>query len=97
MCCRYLNELGRGAFGYVILARDTVTQELVAVKKLPRNLAADMQMERELLAHSSLRHPHITRFHQVFLSPHHINLVLEYVPGMSQLCTEQRHSRPPHA
>lgn len=82
---RYINDLGKGAFGYVILAQDTITQELVAVKKLPRHLAADMQLERELLAHSSLRHPHIVRFHQVFLSPNHCNLVLEYVPGETLL------------
>lgn len=53
----------------------------MAVKKIARHLAAEMQMERELLAHSRLRHPHIVKFHQVFLSPSHINLVLEYVPG----------------
>jgi len=94
---RYLSELGRGAFGYVILAQDTTTQELVAVKKLPRHLAADMQMERELLAHSSLRHPHITRFHQVFLSPHHINLVLEYVPDGTLLEHVQRQRALPEA
>jgi serine/threonine-protein kinase SRK2 len=65
----------------VILAQDMVTHDLVAVKKLPRCMAANLQLERELLTHSSLRHPHIVRFQQVFLSPHNCNLVLEYVPG----------------
>lgn len=63
------------------MAQDTETQDLVAVKKVPRSLAADLQLERELLAHSSLRHPHVVRFQEVFLSPNHCNLVLEYVPG----------------
>jgi serine/threonine protein kinase len=46
-----------------------------------------LQLERELLAHSSLRHPHIVKFHQVFLSPNHCNLVLEYVPGENTAAT----------
>lgn len=78
---RYLNELGSGAFGNVVLAQDTHTLELVAVKKLPRLPDDRLQLERELLVHSRLRHPHVVRFHEVFLSPNHYNLVLEYVPG----------------
>jgi serine/threonine-protein kinase SRK2 len=65
----------------VVLAQDTQTLELVAVKKLPRSPDDRLQLERELLVHSRLRHPHVVRFHEVFLSPNHYNLVLEYVPG----------------
>lgn len=36
---------------------------------------------REVLYHSSLCHPHIVQFREVFLSPTHLALVMEYVPG----------------
>ncbi len=60
----YVRELGRGAFGSVVLALDASTQQPVAVKKIPR---AQVQgyTESELINHSMLRHPHIVRFHQV--------------------------------
>lgn len=31
-------------------------------------------VDSEILNHSKLRHPHVVGFHQVFLSPNHINM-----------------------
>ena len=55
--------LGAGGMGEVFTARDTRLDRLVAVKVLPRDLAADpdrrARFERESRAISSLSHPHV--------------------------------------
>lgn len=68
LACRYVKDLGRGSFGSVILAEDTATSTLLAVKKIQRDYASDPTLERELLLHSKLRHPHIVKFQQVCTS-----------------------------
>ncbi|WIA16599.1 hypothetical protein OEZ85_013266 [Tetradesmus obliquus] len=78
----FIKELGRGSFGSVVLARNTKTGEQVAIKKMER---AHLQryVESEILNHSQLRHPHVVQFREVFLSPHHINIVMDYASGGS--------------
>jgi serine/threonine-protein kinase SRK2 len=78
----FIKELGRGSFGAVVLARNTRTGEQVAIKKMER---AHLQryVESEILNHSQLRHPHVVQFREVFLSPHHINIVMDYASGGS--------------
>lgn len=60
---QYVRQLGRGAFGCVVLAMDANGQ-LVAVKKISRS-SVQGYTESELLNHSMLRHPHIVKFLQV--------------------------------
>ena len=38
-CYERLRTLGRGSFGYVVLARDVSTEEVVAIKLMPREQA----------------------------------------------------------
>jgi serine/threonine protein kinase len=38
-------------------------------------------VERELLNHSRLMHPHIVRFHECFLTDKHLAIVMEYAAG----------------
>jgi len=77
---QYIRELGSGTFGCVVLAKDVSTGQNVAVKKIPRSQVQGYTLS-ELINHSMLRHPHIVKFHQVFLSPTNVNIVMEYVPG----------------
>uniref|UniRef100_A0A383V5F3 Protein kinase domain-containing protein n=1 Tax=Tetradesmus obliquus TaxID=3088 RepID=A0A383V5F3_TETOB len=82
---QYVQELGKGSFGSVVLAIDADSNQLVAVKKLPRASVQSRYTESELINHSLLRHPHIVKFHKAFLSPSHLNIVMEYVPDGSLL------------
>ncbi|KAF6263514.1 kinase-like domain-containing protein [Scenedesmus sp. NREL 46B-D3] len=82
---QYVQELGRGAFGSVVLAIDADSKQLMAVKKLPRASVQSRYTESELINHSLLRHPHIVKFHRAFLSPSNLNIVMEYVPDGSLL------------
>ncbi|KIY95581.1 Serine/threonine-protein kinase SRK2G [Monoraphidium neglectum] len=40
-------------------------------------------VESEILNHSKLRHPHVVGFREVFLSKHHVNIVMDYASGGS--------------
>eukprot|EP00878_Enallax_costatus_P041560 GHUV01048370.1.p1 GENE.GHUV01048370.1~~GHUV01048370.1.p1 ORF type:complete len:172 (+),score=39.24 GHUV01048370.1:477-992(+) len=91
---QYVRELGRGAFGSVILARDVSSDSLVAVKKINRSQVQGYT-ESELVNHSMLRHPHIVKFHQVFLSPTNLNIVMEFVPDGSLLAAVQQEGKLP--
>jgi serine/threonine protein kinase len=48
---RFVQELGRGAFGSVVLALDDDSNQLVAVKKLPRASVQSRYTESELVNH----------------------------------------------
>jgi serine/threonine protein kinase len=48
---RFVQELGRGAFGSVVLALDADSNQLVAVKKLPRASVQSRYTESELVNH----------------------------------------------
>jgi serine/threonine protein kinase len=84
-------ELGHGCYGYVQLARDTVTGERVAIKHVSDLFdSADMakRILREVLILRLLSgHPNVVHFHGLLpLSSHdtqesfnHIDMVLEYV------------------
>ncbi|GBF97768.1 sulfur stress regulator [Raphidocelis subcapitata] len=78
--------LGRGSHSLVQLCRDRATGEAVAVKLIQRGWdpAQSKYVERELLNHQDLsasRHPHIVEFREVFLTPSHLCVVMEYVEG----------------
>jgi serine/threonine-protein kinase len=82
---RILEPLGRGGMGEVYRARDDRLKRDVALKVLPRFLAADpdrlarFQREAEILA--SLNHPHIAAIHGVEEHDQLRALVLELVDG----------------
>ncbi|XP_057761653.1 serine/threonine-protein kinase SAPK3-like isoform X1 [Arachis stenosperma] len=55
----------------------------------------DENVQREIINHRSLRHPNIIRFKEVFLTPTHLAIVLEYAAGgelFGRICTAGRFS-----
>ena len=82
-----LGQLGAGGMGEVYRARDTRLQREVAIKVLPRGLAATPEararFDREARAISSLNHPNICTLHDVGHEGDVHYLVLELVSGES--------------
>ncbi|KAK7309079.1 hypothetical protein RJT34_05533 [Clitoria ternatea] len=76
-----LKDLGSGNFGVARLAKDRKTGDLVAIKYIERGKKIDEKVQREIINHRSLRHPNIIRFKEVFLTPTHLAIVLEYAAG----------------
>ncbi|XP_022933618.1 serine/threonine-protein kinase SAPK3-like [Cucurbita moschata] len=90
-----LKELGSGNFGVAKLVRDKNTNELVAVKYIERGEKIDEKVQREIINHRSLRHPNIIRFKEVFLTPTHLAIVMEYAAGgelFGRICSAGRFS-----
>ncbi|KAF1861666.1 hypothetical protein Lal_00026074 [Lupinus albus] len=76
-----LREIGYGNFAVTKLAKDNKTGDLVAIKFILRGEKIDKNVQREMINHQSLSHPNIIRFKEVFLTPTHLALVLEYAAG----------------
>jgi hypothetical protein len=78
--------IGRGTFGEVWKARDTLLKTLVAIK-LPRehNFHADAQelFLREARTMATLKHPNIVRVLRVINRPDLTAIVQDYIPGTS--------------
>ena len=78
-------ELGRGGMGVVYLARDVSLDRLVAIKLLPPELAAsvDLRMRflREARTAAQLSHPHIVPIHAVEEHASIVFFVMGYVDG----------------
>ncbi|GBF93316.1 sulfur stress regulator [Raphidocelis subcapitata] len=89
----FVQEVGKGSFGCVVLAKNTETGELVAIKKMEREFLQARYVESEILNHSILRHPHVVQFREVFLSPRHINIVMDYASGGSLFTYVQQRQR----
>ncbi|XP_019446038.1 PREDICTED: serine/threonine-protein kinase SAPK3-like [Lupinus angustifolius] len=90
-----LKDLGSGNFGVARLAKDKKTGEHVAVKYIERGKKIDENVQREIINHRSLKHPNIIRFKEVFLTPSHLAIVLEYASGgelFERICTAGRFS-----
>lgn len=76
-----VKDLGKGSHGFVLLANDKCTGERVAIKCLPRGLGGIEKVKRELLNHRQLWHAHVIQFYEVFLTAHHVCIVMEYAAG----------------
>ncbi|WJX60526.1 Serine/threonine-protein kinase sapk7 [Trifolium repens] len=50
-------------------------------KYIPRGVKVNENVEREIINHRSLSHPHITKFKELFVTPSHLAIVLEYAAG----------------
>lgn len=78
---RKVKNLNRGAFGTVQLALDLWAGENVAIKFMERGPGMTKYVERELVQHRMLVHPHVIQFKEAFLTPYHLGVVLEYADG----------------
>eukprot|EP01024_Parvocaulis_polyphysoides_P027655 TRINITY_DN25022_c0_g1_i1.p1 TRINITY_DN25022_c0_g1~~TRINITY_DN25022_c0_g1_i1.p1 ORF type:complete len:188 (-),score=21.47 TRINITY_DN25022_c0_g1_i1:32-595(-) len=85
--------LGSGAYGFVALAFDTITQQKVAIKFVEKFIIAreddeskwketKIRIKREILYHQMLTgHPNIVSFKELFTLSSYLCIVMEYVPG----------------
>nr|KAJ0210679.1 hypothetical protein LSAT_V11C400212270 [Lactuca sativa] len=76
-----LKHIGSGNFGVAKLVKHKQSGELYAVKYIERGPKIDEHVEREILNHRSLTHPHIIRFKEVLLTETHLAIVMEYAAG----------------
>jgi len=76
-----VRDLNSGTFGFVQLARDRRTGELLAVKFIERGEKISRYVEREILNHRCLHHPHIVRFKEVFMTPDYLAIAMEFAAG----------------
>ncbi|KAL0311914.1 UNVERIFIED_CONTAM: Serine/threonine-protein kinase Aurora-1 [Sesamum radiatum] len=74
--------LGRGKFGHVYLAREKMSNHIVALKVLFKSQLKQSQVEhqlrREVEIQSHLRHPNILRLYGYFYDQKRVYLILEY-------------------
>ncbi|KAJ9170393.1 hypothetical protein P3X46_018504 [Hevea brasiliensis] len=90
-----LKDIGSGNFGVAKLVKDKWSAELFAVKYIERGLKIDEHVQREIMNHRSLKHPNIIRFKEVFLTPTHLAIVMEYAAGgelFERICNAGRFS-----
>lgn len=90
-----IKDIGSGNFGVAKLVRDLKLNELYAVKFIGRGEKIDEHVQREIMNHRSLRHPNIVRFKEVFLTPTHLAIVMEYASGgemFERICNAGRFS-----
>ncbi|HXS95605.1 MAG TPA: protein kinase [Candidatus Limnocylindrales bacterium] len=82
-----LGELGRGGMGIVYKARDRETGELLAVKVLKPEVAANTQIierfKNELLLAHQITHRNVARLYEFHRSGDAVLLSMEYVEGES--------------
>lgn len=71
-------DLNSGSFGFVVKAVNNATKKVVAIKFLLRGEHIQQYVEREILNHKTLRHPHVVQFYEVFLTTDYLAIVMEY-------------------
>lgn len=75
-------ELYKQSMGIVYLARNRNTGERVVIKTIDRGASVTKNVQAELLLHRQCAgHPFIVQLKDVFLTPRHLAIVLEYFPG----------------
>lgn len=82
----YVEELGRGGIGTVVLARDKVLDKLVAIKILNANLSAEesMRFQQEGILSGKLKHDNIVAVLDFGVTELNIPyLIMEYLKGFS--------------
>ena len=77
--------IGKGGMGMVFKARDTQLNRSVAIKALPPDQFANVELKRRFLheakAASALNHPNIVTVHGIAQAQGSDFLIMEYVPG----------------
>jgi serine/threonine protein kinase len=82
-----LRQLGKGGFGFVYLAQDTLLGEQVAIKELIPSLVGDQTVLKRFLAEAKatmrLTHERIVRTHNVFSEQGNYYIAMEFMAGGS--------------
>jgi tetratricopeptide (TPR) repeat protein/predicted Ser/Thr protein kinase len=82
---RIVKEVGRGGMGVVYKAEDTRLERFVAIKVLPRQVAAQPEererFEREARAAAALNHRNIATVHAIEEVEDDVFIVMEFVEG----------------
>lgn len=77
-----INKIGEGTYGVVYKARDKITNEIVAVKKIRldhEDEGLPSTAVREISLLKRLSHPNIVNMKEVVSTENKLNLVFEYV------------------
>jgi zinc protease len=94
-----LGELGRGGMGIVYKARDRETGEVLAVKVLKPEIAADTQIierfKNELRLAHQITHRNVARLYEFHRSGGAVHLSMEFVEGESLRSLLQRSGKLP--
>ncbi|MEW5313569.1 MAG: hypothetical protein WDW38_005127 [Sanguina aurantia] len=77
----FVKDLGSGNFGVAKLMRNKITGVTVAIKYIERGERIDKNVEREIINHRTLNHPNIIAFKELFLTPSHLGIAMEYASG----------------
>eukprot|EP01065_Artemidia_motanka_P035117 TRINITY_DN43028_c0_g1_i1.p1 TRINITY_DN43028_c0_g1~~TRINITY_DN43028_c0_g1_i1.p1 ORF type:complete len:559 (+),score=155.64 TRINITY_DN43028_c0_g1_i1:71-1747(+) len=86
-------ELGRGTFGTVFMALNVRTGWLLAVKQLPRTTRSVQALEAisgEIDVMRRLEHPNVVGYYGTDVTPKHVHILMEFVPGGSVRTLLQR-------
>ncbi|KAL4434846.1 hypothetical protein ABPG77_005373 [Micractinium sp. CCAP 211/92] len=74
-----VRDLNSGSYGSVVLALDKLTGQEVAIKYIERGAEKITKyVEREIINHMKLRHPHVVELKEVFLTDAHLCIAMEY-------------------
>ena len=82
---KILKKLGEGGMGVVYQAEDINLERMVAIKFLPREIAAQKDAKQrfkiEAKAAAALNHPNITTIYQIEEADDKLFIVMEYIEG----------------
>ena len=76
-----IKDLGSGSYGQVYMAKNIVTDNLVAIKiieKVQENMIDDMEIQNEINILKTLSHPNIVKIYEFYDSPINYYIVTEY-------------------
>lgn len=86
---RLVRKLRAGQYGFVWCCLDRESGAKVAIKFIARDeRTIDKNVEREIINHSGLMHPHIVEFKICFLTAKYLAIAMEYVEGQNLLRQE---------
>ena len=77
-----VQKLSAGAYGFVWCCLDRDSGANLAIKFIARDKnSIDKNVEREIINHSMLMHPHIVEFKICFLTEKYLAIAMEYAEG----------------